>query len=96
MSPPRTIVGSQHLVAQESREMPFDQAKEEIEERLSGVQWALEGAETAPFLSLSALKHPPDVVKYLGDATRDVLDRFRLVRFRCAKPRGHQIGDGQA
>lgn len=46
---------------------PFDVAKEEIEKGLSAVQWALEGHKTAPFFRFPALKHPPEMVKYLAD-----------------------------
>ncbi len=45
----------------------FDQAKEEIEKGISAIQWALEGKESAPFFRFPALKHPPEVVKYLGE-----------------------------
>ncbi len=53
-----------HMVLEKK---PFDVAKEEIEKGLSAVQWALDGQQTAPFFRFPALKHPPELVKYLGE-----------------------------
>jgi peptidoglycan-N-acetylglucosamine deacetylase len=44
-----------------------DEAKAEIEEGISAVNWALEGAPFAPFFRFPALKHPPEMVTYLGE-----------------------------
>ncbi len=67
--------------------MPFDQAKEEIEKGLSAVQWALEGAETAPFFRFPQLKHPPDVVKYLGERNIAMFSTdFNSFDFKMRKP----------
>jgi peptidoglycan/xylan/chitin deacetylase (PgdA/CDA1 family) len=47
---------------------PYDdleQAKEEIEKGISAVRMAL-GAPGAPFFRFPALKHPPELVTYLG------------------------------
>src|SRR5712691_8170767 len=42
--------------------------KEEIEKGISAVQWALgESAQEAPFFRFPALRHPPDMMKYLGE-----------------------------
>jgi peptidoglycan/xylan/chitin deacetylase (PgdA/CDA1 family) len=44
-----------------------DEAIEEIEKGLSAVKWALEGqASAAPFFRFPALRHPPELVTYLG------------------------------
>ena len=43
----------------------FDMAKEEIEKGISAVRMAL-GAPGAPFFRFPALKHPPELVTYLG------------------------------
>src|SRR5215211_4096473 len=44
----------------------FDMAKEEIEKGISAVRMAL-GAPGAPFFRFPALKHPPELVTYLGE-----------------------------
>ena len=45
----------------------FDDAKVEIEKGISAVRWALEGAPSAPFFRFPDLKHPPEMVTYLGE-----------------------------
>ena len=44
-----------------------EEAKEEIEKGLSAVKWALNGASNAPFFRFPALRHPPEMVTYLGE-----------------------------
>lgn len=44
-----------------------EEAKMEIEKGISAVKWALEGAPTAPFFRFPALRHPPEMVTYLGE-----------------------------
>jgi len=67
--------------------MPFDQAKEEVEKGLSAVQWALDGAATAPFFRFPQLKHPPDVVKYLGERNIAMFSTdFDSFDFKMRKP----------
>ena len=45
-----------------------DEAIEEIEKGLSAVKWALEDQGTvAPFFRFPALRHPPELVTYLGE-----------------------------
>jgi peptidoglycan/xylan/chitin deacetylase (PgdA/CDA1 family) len=44
----------------------FEAAKEEVEKGISAVRLAL-GAPAAPFFRFPALKHPPELVKYLGE-----------------------------
>jgi peptidoglycan-N-acetylglucosamine deacetylase len=44
-----------------------DEAKSEIEKGISAVAWALEGAPMSPFFRFPALKHPPEMVTYLGE-----------------------------
>jgi peptidoglycan/xylan/chitin deacetylase (PgdA/CDA1 family) len=41
-------------------------AKDEIEKGISAVKWAL-GTEEAPFFRFPALRHPPEMVTYLGE-----------------------------
>lgn len=65
----------------------FDQAKEEIEKGLAAVQWALEGQKTAPFFRFPALKHPPEVVKYLGERNIAIFSAdFDSFDFKMRKP----------
>ena len=45
----------------------FDDAKAEIEKGISAVHWALEGVPSAPFFRFPDLKHPPEMVTYLGE-----------------------------
>ena len=66
---------------------PFDVAKEEIEKGLSAVQWALDGQQTAPFFRFPALKHPPEVVKYLGERNVAIFSAdFDSFDFKMHKP----------
>lgn len=44
-----------------------EEAKEEIEKGISAVRWALEGVPSAPFFRFPALRHPPEMVSYLGE-----------------------------
>jgi peptidoglycan/xylan/chitin deacetylase (PgdA/CDA1 family) len=44
-----------------------EEAKAEIEKGISAVHWALESAPMAPFFRFPALRHPPEMVTYLGD-----------------------------
>jgi peptidoglycan/xylan/chitin deacetylase (PgdA/CDA1 family) len=67
--------------------VPFDQAKEEVEKGLSAVQWALDGAETAPFFRFPQLKHPPEVVEYLGKRNIAMFSTdFDSFDFKMRKP----------
>jgi peptidoglycan-N-acetylglucosamine deacetylase len=50
-----------------SKEKNPDDAKAEIEKGISAVHWALEGAPLSPFFRFPALKHPPEMVTYLGE-----------------------------
>ena len=80
-------IGSHTWSHKNLEKMPFDQAKEEIEKGLSAVQWALEGAGTAPFFRFPQLKHPPDVVKYLGERNIAMFSTdFDSFDFKMRKP----------
>ena len=63
-----------------------EQAKEEIEKGMSAVRLAV-GGPTAPFFRFPALKHPPEVVTYLGERNVAIfstdLDSFD---FKVRKP----------
>jgi len=43
-----------------------EEGKDEIEKGISAVRWAL-GAPAAPFFRFPALRHPPEMVTYLGE-----------------------------
>ncbi|MBO0757907.1 MAG: polysaccharide deacetylase family protein [Bradyrhizobiaceae bacterium] len=47
-----------------------EEGKDEIEKGLSAVHWALQGAPHAPFFRFPDLRHPPEMVTYLG--TRNI------------------------
>jgi peptidoglycan/xylan/chitin deacetylase (PgdA/CDA1 family) len=48
---------------------PLQEGKDEIEKGISAVHWAIGGAES-PFFRFPALRHPPELVTYLG--TRNI------------------------
>jgi peptidoglycan/xylan/chitin deacetylase (PgdA/CDA1 family) len=80
-------IGSHTWSHKNLEKMPFDQAKEEVEKGLSAVQWALDGAGTAPFFRFPQLKHPPDVVKYLGERNIAMFSTdFDSFDFKMRKP----------
>jgi peptidoglycan/xylan/chitin deacetylase (PgdA/CDA1 family) len=53
-----------------SKKLTDDQRKEEIEKGISAVKWALGGNSPAPFFRFPDLRHPPEMVTYLG--TRNI------------------------
>jgi peptidoglycan/xylan/chitin deacetylase (PgdA/CDA1 family) len=64
-----------------------EDAKTEIEKGISAVHWALEGTPTAPFFRFPDLRHPPEMVTYLGERNIGIfstdLDSFD---FKARKP----------
>jgi peptidoglycan/xylan/chitin deacetylase (PgdA/CDA1 family) len=51
-----------------SRSKSQDEAIEEVEKGISAVRWALEDqGQAAPFFRFPALRHPPELVTYLGE-----------------------------
>jgi peptidoglycan/xylan/chitin deacetylase (PgdA/CDA1 family) len=80
-------IGSHTWSHRNLEKVPFDQAKEEVEKGLSAVQWALDGAETAPFFRFPQLKHPPEVVEYLGKRNIAMFSTdFDSFDFKMRKP----------
>jgi peptidoglycan/xylan/chitin deacetylase (PgdA/CDA1 family) len=53
-----------------SKKLTEDQRKDEIEKGVSAVKWALGGLSPAPFFRFPDLRHPPEMVTYLG--TRNI------------------------
>jgi len=49
-----------------SKKLNEDQRKEEIEKGISAVKWALGGISPAPFFRFPDLRHPPEMITYLG------------------------------
>jgi peptidoglycan/xylan/chitin deacetylase (PgdA/CDA1 family) len=62
-------IGSHTWSHQDLSKKSFDEAKIEIEKGVAAVKWALDAPE-APFFRFPALRHPPEVVQYLG--TRNI------------------------
>jgi peptidoglycan/xylan/chitin deacetylase (PgdA/CDA1 family) len=59
-------IGSHTWSHQNLAGKPVDEGKREIEKGISAVAWAV-GGPTAPFFRFPALKHPPELVTYLGE-----------------------------
>jgi peptidoglycan-N-acetylglucosamine deacetylase len=79
-------IGSHTWSHKDLSKLSFEDAKDEIEKGVSAVRWAL-GAPAAPFFRFPALKHPPEVVTYLGQRNIAIfstdMDSFD---FRIRKP----------
>ena len=62
------------------------EAKDEIEKGISAVRWAA-GAPTAPFFRFPALRHPPELVTYLGQRNVAIFSTdFDSFDFKMRKP----------
>jgi peptidoglycan/xylan/chitin deacetylase (PgdA/CDA1 family) len=59
-------VGSHTWSHQNLASKPVDEGKREIEKGISAVAWAV-GGPVAPFFRFPALRHPPELVSYLGE-----------------------------
>jgi peptidoglycan/xylan/chitin deacetylase (PgdA/CDA1 family) len=60
--------------------------KEEIEKGISAVQWAV-GGPTAPFFRFPGLKHPPELITYLGKRNFGIFSTdFDSFDFKLRKP----------
>jgi peptidoglycan/xylan/chitin deacetylase (PgdA/CDA1 family) len=60
-------IGSHTWSHQDLSKKSVEDAKEEIEKGISAVKWALNGTASAPFFRFPALRHPPELVTYLGE-----------------------------
>ena len=58
-------IGSHTWSHKDLSKLSFQDAKDEIEKGISAVKWGL-GTAPAPFFRFPALRHPPEVVTYLG------------------------------
>jgi peptidoglycan/xylan/chitin deacetylase (PgdA/CDA1 family) len=66
--------------------MTFEMAKDEIEKGISAVHWAV-GGPTAPYFRFPALKHPPELVTYLGQRNVGIFSTdFDSFDFKMRKP----------
>src|SRR5262245_8487313 len=64
----------------------FEEAKDEIEKGISAVHWAA-GAATAPYFRFPALRHPPELVTYLGQRGIAIFSTdFDSFDFKMRKP----------
>jgi peptidoglycan/xylan/chitin deacetylase (PgdA/CDA1 family) len=64
----------------------FEEAKDEIEKGISAVHWAA-GAPTAPYFRFPALRHPPELVTYLGQRGIAIFSTdFDSFDFKIRKP----------
>ena len=64
----------------------IQEAKDEIEKGISAVHWAA-GVPTAPYFRFPALKHPPDLVTYLGERNIGIFSTdFDSFDFKMRKP----------
>ena len=84
-------IGSHTWGHQDLSKKPFDTdieaAKAEIEMGVSAVHMALEGVNAAPFFRFPALKHPPELVKYLGERNIAIFSTdFDSFDFKMRKP----------
>jgi peptidoglycan/xylan/chitin deacetylase (PgdA/CDA1 family) len=62
-------IGNHTWSHQDLSKKSFEEAKDEIEKGISAVRWAV-GGPTAPFFRAPALRHPAEIVTYLG--TRNI------------------------
>jgi len=64
----------------------IQEAKDEIEKGFSAVRWAA-GAPTAPYFRFPALKHPPELITYLGQRHVAIFSTdFDSFDFKMRKP----------
>jgi peptidoglycan/xylan/chitin deacetylase (PgdA/CDA1 family) len=67
---------------------PINEAKDEIEKGLSAVRVAL-GSAPAPFFRFPNLRHPPELVAYLGERNIGIFSTdFDSFDFKMRKPEG--------
>ena len=90
-------IGSHTWSHADLSKLTIDQAKEEFEKGVSAMRAAL-GEPGASFFRFPALRHPPEMVNYLGTTKhRHLLNRHGLLRLQNSQARaGGRLGDDQA
>jgi peptidoglycan/xylan/chitin deacetylase (PgdA/CDA1 family) len=79
-------IGSHTWSHQDLSKKSFEEAKEEIEKGISAVRWAV-GAPAAPYFRFPALRHPPELVTYLGERNVGIFSTdFDSFDFKMRKP----------
>jgi peptidoglycan/xylan/chitin deacetylase (PgdA/CDA1 family) len=79
-------VGSHTWSHKDLSKKSVQEAKDEIEKGISAVQWAAGGA-TAPYFRFPALRHPPELVTYLGQRNVAIFSTdFDSFDFKARKP----------
>ena len=79
-------VGSHTWSHQNLANKPMEQAKAEIEKGFSAVAMAV-GGPTAPFFRFPALRHPPELVEYLGERNIGIFSTdFNSFDFKMRRP----------
>ncbi len=80
-------VGSHTWSHKDLSRLTQDEAKAEFEKGLSAVSIALGNVPVAPFFRFPALKHPPEMVKYLGERNVAIFSTdFDSFDFKMRKP----------
>jgi peptidoglycan/xylan/chitin deacetylase (PgdA/CDA1 family) len=80
-------IGSHTWSHQVLEKKSIEDAKTEIEKGISAVKFALGGAPSAPFFRFPALKHPPELVTYLGERNIGIFSTdFDSFDFTMRKP----------
>jgi peptidoglycan/xylan/chitin deacetylase (PgdA/CDA1 family) len=79
-------IGSHTWSHQDLSKKTFEEAKQEIEMGMSAVRMSL-GAPAAPFFRFPSLKHPPELVTYLGERNVGIFSTdFDSFDFKMRKP----------
>ena len=79
-------IGNHTWSHQDLSKKSFDEAKDEIEKGISAVRWAA-GTPTAPYFRFPALRHPPELVTYLGQRNIGIFSTdFNSFDFKMRKP----------
>ena len=79
-------VGSHTFSHKDLSKLSIEEGKEELEKGISAVRWAA-GAATAPYVRFPALKHPPELVTYMGERNIAMFSTdFDSFDFKMKKP----------
>jgi peptidoglycan/xylan/chitin deacetylase (PgdA/CDA1 family) len=79
-------IGSHTWSHQDLSKKSFQEGKDEIEKGISAVRWAA-GAPTAPYFRFPALRHPGELVTYLGQRNIGIFSTdFDSFDFKMRKP----------